>query len=105
MMMNTRKILLPSLMSIIPLCLIILNIYDFIDLFKGRGAYPFGSEFVTTYSIYRYETVYIIYNTLFTIVLLLMIYYAFKRKRKLYIFFLFLAVMLFFYPLLTASKY
>ena len=102
-MMSRRKLLLPSLMSIVPLFLIILNIYDFIDLFKGKDAYPFGSDFVSTYSIYRSETIYIAYNALFTIVLLFMIYYAFKPKRKLYIIFLFSATILFFYPIITAS--
>lgn len=103
-MMKIKKLMLPSLISIIPAGLIVLNIVDLIDLFGRKGEYPFRSEFVTAYSIYTSERIYVLYTLFFTIILLLAIYFAFKQKRKLCIAFLFLGAILFFYPLITASN-
>lgn len=97
--MHIKKNLLPALISIVPLSLIILEVADFVDLLKEKGAYPFERE--AYYSIYRSESVYIIYKFLFVIILLLLIYYAFKRNLKLYIIMLCLTVIFFLYPIFT----
>jgi hypothetical protein len=92
-------------MSLVPFSLLIINICDFINLWVDNSSYPFSSEFVITFSIYRSETVYIIYNLLFSIILLLTIYFAFIRNIKMYLIFVFLCIALFYYPIFTASNY
>jgi hypothetical protein len=100
--MNIRKNYLPFVISIVPLLLIILEFLDFFDLLKDKGAYPFEHE--AYYSIYRSETVYIIYKFLFIIILVFMIYCAFKRNRKLFLITFCVAAMFFLYPILTAQQ-
>jgi len=83
--------------------LVLLHILDFIDLAQEPGAYPFGSAFVTTYSTYRSETIYVLYGITSTIIYLLTIYFALINKQKWLIVFLILSLIFFFYPIVTAS--
>ena len=103
-MKNISELRSPSIISTIPVGLVILNIADLMHLLVSKSEYPFDSEFVSAYSVYSSERIYVGYTLFFTIILLLAISFAFKRKRKLCILFLFLGAILFFYPLITASN-
>ncbi len=82
----------------------LLNIADLINLFGGEGDYPFGSEFISAYSIYTSERIYVVYTLFSTIILLLAVLFAFKLKTRLSIVFLFAGAILFFYPIITACN-
>ena len=99
--MKQRTLLVPILVSIIPFGLIILNAFDLFSVYHGKGGYPFGSEFFSSYSIYHSKTTYIAYNLVFILSLATTIYLAFKLKWKPFFFVLFLDVVFFFYPLFT----
>lgn len=96
---RTQTLIISSVLSIVPFCLIVLNLIDIYDVLWSHYDYPFGSEFYSKYSIYRSETIYILYVSIFTIALILNIVFALKMKWKLYILFLLIASAFFIYPL------
>jgi hypothetical protein len=100
-MMKQRTILVPILVSIVPLALIVLNVVDIFNVYEGKGDYPFGSEFFGKYSIYSSRNTYIGYNALFTLLLALTIILAFRAKWKVFFVVLLLDIILFCYPLIT----
>jgi len=102
--MKLKELIQPALISIIPAALILINTLDLIDVFSGKYDYPFGSEFFTPYSIYTSQNIYVGYTIIFTAVLILLICFSLLHKWKWYRFFLILAVLLFLYPILTASN-
>jgi hypothetical protein len=97
--MKGKKFIIPAILSIIPFAVLIFNLADVYDVFFGDGGYPFGSEFFSPYSIYRTKAIYVLYDFLFSIILILTIYFAFKVKLKLYILFLLVAVVFLLYPM------
>src|SRR4026208_1280025 len=97
--MRDKRVLVSIILSIIPLGVVILNIVDIYDVYWGAGDYPFGSEFFSSYSIYRTKAIYISYDIIFSIVLILAIFFAFKQKWKFYLLFLFIGGVFFAYPL------
>jgi len=101
--MKKQNLLVPILVSIIPLGLVILNVTDLLAVFSGKGNYPFGSDFFGSYSIYGSKTTYVFYNIIFSLTLISTILLFFKGKRKAFFWLLFVNLILFFYPLLTNS--
>lgn len=97
--MKNKKIIISIVLSIIPLTVLFFNLLDIYDVLVGNGGYPFGSDFFLPYSIYRTRPIYIFYVFFFTIVLVLAIYFAFKRKWKFYILFLLIGGVFFIYPI------
>ena len=97
--MKGKKFIIPAILSIIPFVALIFNLADVYDVFFGDGGYPFGSEFFSPYSIYKTKAIYILYVILFTVILILTIFFAFKRKWKLYILFLLVGAVFFIYPM------
>lgn len=99
--MINRKIGLSVILSIPLLILIVINILDISNIYKGSGDYPFGSDFFSPYSIYQSKNVYIIYQILFTLCLTITILLAFKNIRKAFFIFLILDIVFFIYPIIT----
>jgi hypothetical protein len=97
--MRGKKILLPIILSILPFAALLFNLADIYDVFFGGGGYPFGSEFFSAYSIYRTKTIYILYVIIFVMILILTIFFAFKRRWKLYALFLLVGIIFFIYPI------
>lgn len=100
-MIKSKSIVLSTLISIIPLGLIVLNILDIYDVMKGKGDYPFSSEFFNRYSIYSSKEVYILYNITFILLLSITIFLTFKKKWKIWLAVLALDILFFFYPLVA----
>ncbi len=97
--MKSKNIIVPILVSIVPLGFIILNTLDLYDVFGGKYDYPFGSEFYTKYSTYSSKTVYVIYHSVFILILCTVIYFAFKKKWNLFFISLAIGVLMTLYPL------
>ena len=99
--MKSKSLVLPILISILPLGLVILNLLDLYDIFAGQRDYPFGSDFVGGYSIYSSKETYVFYTLLFTLLLIVTIFFLFKRNWKLFFIVLMLDTFLFCYPIFT----
>jgi uncharacterized membrane protein len=102
--MRILKLVFFWITGLLSFCLILLNVFDAINLIKNPKTYPFESEFVTRYSIYSSEDIYMLYVLLSTIIFLLILFFAFKQKTKLVALFLVLGIIAFLYPIVTASK-
>jgi hypothetical protein len=62
----------------------VINISDIITVFEIPSAYAFGDKFFETASIYSSKETYLAFGFAFSIILLLIIYFAFlpgKEKR------------------------
>ena len=103
MHMKSKEIIISGLISLIPACFIFLDVADLKQVYEDPEAYPFGSAFVSSDSIYTSETTYVLYKLFFDAFLLLLIYFSFRPRRKLYFVVLFLAILVFLYPIFTAS--
>ncbi len=87
--------------NLVPLALIALNVSELVNVYSGKGDYPFGSEFFSPVSIYQSQDVYVGYTVLFTLVLAALIASSFLRKKKLYWSLLVLCLLFFAYPFFT----
>lgn len=99
--MRQKKMFLNILGSIPIVALIILNLVDIFNVYVGSGGYPFGSDFFGPASIYSSKTLYISYQIVFTLFLIITIFFLFKSKWIWFLVFLFCDIILFFYPMLT----
>lgn len=99
--MKSKSIVRSIFISIVPLSLIVLNIFDMYDVIKGQTDYPFGSDFFSKYSIYSSKEVYLIYNITFILLLILTIILAFKENWKQLLIFFGLDLLFFFYPFIN----
>lgn len=80
--MKLKALIQPTLISIIPASLVLLNIFDLINVFNGKHDYPFGSEFSTPFSIYTSQNIYVGYSIIFTVVLILLICFNFFTQTE-----------------------
>lgn len=87
--------------NIIPLALTALNVSELINVYSGKGDYPFESEFFSPLSIYQSQSLYVGYTILFTLLLIALIVSSFFKKPKLYWTLLVLCLLFFAYPFFT----
>jgi hypothetical protein len=99
--MKSKSLLLRGLIGVVLIGLIVINILDLIDVFKGEGDYPFGSEFFSKYSIYSSKETYIFYTALFILLLVTTIVLALKKKWRAFYVLVVLDVIFMIYPLIT----
>lgn len=99
-----RSLLLPLGISLIPAFLICLNLLDIYEVVSGKGSHPFGSAFFSSASIYASKTRYLVYQTVFTLLLALLIVLAFRWKWKVFWVVLIMGVGMLLYPILTIES-
>lgn len=97
-----KKAALLILINILPAILLFLHLLDIIAVLKGAGDYPFESAFFSPISIYQSKTLYLIYNIVFSLILIGLIATSiWKGHGKLYFILLAISMLLLIYPLLT----
>jgi hypothetical protein len=87
--------------NLIPFTLIALNVSELINVYSGKGDYPFESEFFAPLSIYQSQNAYVSYTILFSLFLIALIVSSFLRKKKVYWGLLILCLLFFAYPFFT----
>lgn len=99
--MKSKSLIASIGISLLPLFLIVLNIVDISDVLLNKSRYPFGSEFFSPMSIYKSKEIYVTYNIVFTLMLIVLVIMAFKRNWKYFWIVLVIDVLMFFYPMIT----
>ena len=99
--MKFKSLLVPLCISILPLFLAFLNVFDIFDVFFGKGDYPFGSEFFSPFSIYKSKALYVTYYVIFTLLFIVLTILSFKRNWKWFLIVLVIDIVLFCYPIMT----
>lgn len=78
----------------------LLVVIDLIGVFS-TGGYPFGSAFFRPLSVYHSRTSYIIFNSVWMICLVFLIFFAFKQRWRMFYLLLIINSALFIYPMVT----
>ena len=99
--MKLGKQIIFTISVLIPLLVLVLNIIDICNLYQHSDSYPFGSEFFASYSVYSSKNVYIIYTICLSVLLIVMILFAYKKKWLIYSILFILGAILFLYPSFT----
>lgn len=90
-----------GLISVIPVFYLFILLADVFEVLFGKNQYPFNTEFFNRASIYQSKELYLAYNFVAIILLLLMLYLSFKEKWRAYYVLLIINILLFIYPILT----
>jgi hypothetical protein len=91
------------LIWIVSVGFIVLNLWDLYVLLSGKSKYIFGAADAPAYSVFASRELYISYIVVFTISLVAMIYFSYKRSWHAFLVSFLLALLLYFYPLLTGT--
>ncbi|WEK36569.1 MAG: hypothetical protein P0Y53_03570 [Candidatus Pseudobacter hemicellulosilyticus] len=97
-----RRRITPIIITVFLSGLLALNITDILSVLNSPEEYPFGSEFFSRISIYRSKAIYLWYQGITALCLLLTIFALFRFRGDWRYVLLILNLLLLCYPMLTS---
>ncbi|SIT14296.1 hypothetical protein SAMN05421761_12111 [Belliella pelovolcani] len=99
--MTMKKILFLVVINVIPSFIVLSIILDLYDAIVNPGLFPFGSEFFSPYSIYKHKRLFIAFNLVELLSLVMLIVTSILRKWKLYYVLLVISIVLIIYRMIA----